>query len=268
MKNKFFINILIISFVLPFFVGASDINLDYINLQLKKINSQISQLEQSKKQAEELVIGIISSNGGSIRTGEGENALKNAGSKYQNQIDLLEIDKEYWTKLKKQYREEQEQDKILQEKINSVSEPQVDYNTGCINQIGQNAYYNETTGKCTCNSGYYIGKNNKCISLSILCSEKYGAKGFIKDGQCYYCNEGYSYDKTKKDCVSKEAIKPIEKTISTEEKPDKDLSYDRYLKQKEDKIVDNIKTENIKNNSLSKKVVTFFKRMLFWGSKN
>jgi len=273
---KLNIFIIIISFLIPVFnINAEYLSLDYINLKIKSINTQISQLEQSKKSAENYTREILAQNGALRTDSNADNVIKNAGSKYQSQIDLLEINKEYWTKLKKQYNEELEQNKIVQEeriqKANEILEG-IDNKINnldslCKENHGINTYYNAETEECICNSGYFINKSNKCITLSSLCTEKYGSRGFIKDSKCYYCSEGYSYDKNKKDCVSKEAIKPIEKTTDTTKNTNKDLSYGRYLKQKENKI-DDIKTGNIKNDSIPKKVLTFFKKMLFWGKNN
>lgn len=80
----------------------------------------------------------------------------------------------------------------------------------CTDTYGPNSHSNGTS--CPCNTGYFLGKENKCISLSSWCSETYGLNTYIKDDKCL-CLDGYSYDSTSKTCKILEIKKAVAQPI-------------------------------------------------------
>lgn len=89
----------------------------------------------------------------------------------------------------------------------------------CINTYGVNSI-TLSPGKCTCNTGYVLGKGNKCISISSWCSEL--SNTYMKNGTCE-CLDGYSYDNTLKTCKLIEIKKEIVQRVVVQKEPVKNI---------------------------------------------
>lgn len=217
-----------------------------IDYEISRIDSQISQLEISRNQAVVNQTEFLAHIGALRTDGNAQGGLNAVSQKYQSQIDLLNIDKDYLNKLKKQYKdelkqiEEQELANVYSCPLNShtsiIDSTKCDCDSGyqlnptkdscivipiktndeiCKTQNGIESHWDgikkdDGTIYCKCSDGYVIGENKKCISMASRCIERYGKNIYSKGSDCF-CSNGYFYDKTsdtcKKDTVKKEIAK-------------------------------------------------------------
>lgn len=242
-----------------------------IDYKINRIDSQISQLEISRDQAvinqREFLAKI-----GALRTdGNAQGGLDAVSQKYQSQIDLLNIDKNYLNKLKKSLQDELRQIKELSnkqqpteevsglsdDKIKEISENlkklneeyfgDASYQESCTSQYGPKSIWNgvkndDGTFYCKCVDGYVLGENKQCITLSSWCSKKYGPNTKISDGKCT-CSNNYYYDGESKTCkkdnktVEASQVATTEPPTVTENKePINTLDWDKKITNPEPKI--------------------------------
>lgn len=273
MKNKLYlvILILVIIFTPISYIKASSSS--SIDSQIRYLKSQISLLEIDKKQAMDNQRETLAHMGALLRDGGSDDIINKAGQRYQIQIDLLEEEIENLKELKKINQEEEDSINEAHDNLNNeIDEIEKNYknkevyNLACLDIYGDKAFYDPATDKCTCNDGYYINKNNKCATLQSICVEREGKNGFALNGKCFTCDDGYKYDKSSGMCA---LVKKEMKTIPVIEKDTKkDLSYESFINEKSNIDSESVKKTNQSNNSITNKVVKFFKKILFWGSKN
>lgn len=241
-----------------------------IDSKISKINSQISQLEKDKELAVSSMTGKLAQMGALDTTSGSNFALDAIGQKYQSQIDSLNIDKNYLNKLKNSLKdelkqiEEQELTNVYSCPLNShtstIDSTKCDCDSGyqlnsikdsciiipiktkdelCKTQFGSKSNWDglvEENGKfsCKCSSGYVIDSNNKCVTLSSWCLEKYGSDMKTKDGKCV-CSDGYNFNKEsqvcKKDVNKLETSKttPTAPSIIENMEPVKTLNWDKEI---------------------------------------
>lgn len=62
-------------------------------------------------------------------------------------------------------------------------------NGNCFYCESKNSYRDISTGRCTCDNGYVLDKNNNCvIGSDKTCIEKYGSTAIFKGGRCDLCD--------------------------------------------------------------------------------
>jgi len=210
-----------------------------IDYRISKIDSQISQIKNSWELEKNSMIGRLAQYGALGTTSSAGFAIDAIDTKYQSQIDLLNIDKDYLNKLKNSLKDELKQIKELSDKqqpteeVSSLSDDRIkeisenmkklneeyfgegSYDKSCQSTYGDNSNWNGTVNdngnlNCKCSDGYVIGKNKQCISMASSCIERYGKNIYSKGSDCF-CSNGYFYDKPsdtcKKDTVKKEIAK-------------------------------------------------------------
>lgn len=60
----------------------------------------------------------------------------------------------------------------------------------CAERIGNDSYFNASDQSCTCNEGYFIGGNQQCTPVALYCSEKYEINSWYdkETGRCSWCS--------------------------------------------------------------------------------
>lgn len=73
--------------------------------------------------------------------------------------------------------------------------------TACVPAKSCPANSTGTWGSCTCNTGY-IWKNDKCMTYTESCQQRFGYNSY-GDAEYCYCSAGYQMNSTKSSCIPK-----------------------------------------------------------------